>query len=135
VATRTARATGTVTNTGNARSSYTARLLVNTFDAEGNLQAASVEDSATVTLDPGASSAAISLRVPVVLFGGWAMSAQVILDMASPVSRPNIDRSNPVTFEEGSSYGGSWAGTPSIGFAVGGHLGRFRKALVEAGTR
>jgi len=128
MATRTASATGTITNTGNARSSYEARLLVNTYDGEGDPQAVGVEDVATVTLDPGQTSAPVSLQVSVIVFGGWSMSAIVILDMVSPESRYAIDSSDTVTFEEGSVYGGTWAGRPSI-------AGRVRRALVEAGTR
>ncbi len=135
MATRTARATGTITNTGNARSSYTARLVVNSSDEEGNLQAAGVEDTATVTLEPGETSAPIGLQVSVALFGGWSMSAVVVLDMVSPESRPGIDRSEIAIFEEGAIYGGALAGRPRRAFALGGRFGRLRQALVEAGTR
>ena len=134
MATRRASATGTVRNTGNARASYTARLVVNIYNDEGDRQPV-VEDAVTVALDPGETSALVDLRASVELFGGWSMGAVVVLDMVSPESRPDIDRSDPVTFSEGATYGGSWAGKPSIAFALGGRLGRFSKALQEAGTR
>jgi len=110
-------------------------LLVNTFDGEGDIQAAGLEDAATVTLDPGETSAPVSLQVSALVYGGWSMSAIVVLDMVSPESRSAIDSSDAVSFEEGSVYGGTWAGRPSIAGMFGGRFGRVGRALVEAGTR
>jgi len=131
----TARAVGTVTNTGNARSSYRVTLSAFTLDEEGDLVQI-LKDTATVTLEPGETSQSISLSVTAVTWGGWSMHADLILDMTSPVVRDNIDSVRATPYTEGASYGGTWSGTPTIGgFSLRGGVGRIGAALVAAGSR
>lgn len=131
----TARAVGTVKNTGNARSSYRVTLYAATIDDEGDIQE-SVTDTATVTLDPGEVSQTINLSASAVTWGGWRMVANLVLDMTSPVVRDNIDSVEAAPYTEGASYGGTWSGTPTIGaFSLRGGVGRIGAALVAAGSR
>jgi len=135
MATRTATATGTVTNTGNALSSYKVRLAIQTYDP-GFALVVEDEDSAIVTLDPGETSAPITLRISQTLYGGWLMLAKVILDLESPVSQAAIDETTTVRYTEAGAYGGTWRGEPTIGgFSLRGGIGRLRRALVEVGSR
>lgn len=131
----TARAVGTVKNTGNSRSSYKVTLYAVTIDDEGTIQESRV-DSVDVTLEPGEVSQTITLSASAVTWGGWRMQADLVLDMTSPVERENIDSVSAVPYTEGGSYGGTWSGTPTIGaFSLRGGISRLGAALVAAGSR
>ena len=135
MATRTAKASGTIKNTGNVASTYKVSLWTHAADESDVTKLFwAARDSATASLAPGETSATISLSSSYAgMQGGYLMEAYVQLQITAPVAAV-LANTTTVTFVEPALTGGTWTGTPTISSLVGPNVeGKFALEITQGG--
>ena len=98
---RTAWAVGVVKNTGNVKSTYRARLIVEVYDMSDVFGTVTTsETSLTQTVNTGVTTGLLSLHLDKEVPWGWCMNAWVELDLISPVVRARISWTDSYLYVE-----------------------------------
>ena len=123
--TRTAKAVGTVKNTGNVLSSYTVRLDIRTMASPSTVWGnwSGIVFPATPVLAPGVVSNLITRTENKDLLGGDKMEARVVINLETPAKVMGLYISPSISFDEAISYGATWSTSPTVGTMIGGGIG------------